>query len=58
MAFGPVVKATESMQGGDLKGVAESWPFALLTSVLFLLGLVPVLILGPARPVLERLLTR
>ena len=58
MAFGPVVKATESMQGGDIKGVAESWPFALLTSVLFLLGLVPVLILGPARPVLERLLTR
>ena len=56
IATGPVSSALEAKQTGDLTGIREVWPFALLTALLFLVGLVPNLILGPARPVLERLL--
>jgi len=56
IATGPVSAALEAKQAGDLTGIKEVWPFALLTTLLFLVGLAPTLILGPARPVLERLL--
>jgi NADH-quinone oxidoreductase subunit M len=55
IAFGPVSKSVENAEAPDLVGAAQIWPFALLTVFLFLVGLVPVVILGPARPVLERL---
>jgi len=58
IAFGPVAKSVESAPEGDITGAREVWPFAFLTTILFVLGLVPVLVLGPARPVLERLLSR
>jgi NADH-quinone oxidoreductase subunit M len=56
IATGPVSTALEAKQTGDLTGIREVWPFALLTALLFIVGLAPNLILGPARPVLERLL--
>jgi NADH-quinone oxidoreductase subunit M len=56
IATGPVSTALEAKQTGDLTGIKEVWPFALLTALLFIVGLAPNLILGPARPVLERLL--
>jgi len=40
----------------DLRGFRETWPFAVLTLALLGVGLIPVLVYGPARPVLERLL--
>ena len=58
IAFGPLANAAESSPQGDITGTREVWPFAFLTTILFVLGLVPVLVLGPARPVLERLLSR
>jgi len=56
IATGPVSSALDSRKGSDLNGFQEVWPFALLTALLFLMGLVPNLVLGPARPVLERLI--
>jgi len=53
-----VANAVENAPEGDITGTREVWPFAFLTTILFVLGLVPVLVLGPARPVLERLLSR
>ncbi|MCX6936008.1 MAG: proton-conducting transporter membrane subunit [Verrucomicrobia bacterium] len=57
IAFGPTAKAVEASEPADLKGVTEVWPYAFLTFLLFLIGIVPTVILGPARPVLERLLS-
>ena len=55
IAFGLVSKSVEDAETPDLAGVAQIWPFALLTAFLFLIGLIPLVIVGPARPVLERL---
>ena len=55
IAFGPVSKSVEHAETPDLVGIAQIWPFALLTAFLFLIGLIPLVVLGPARPVLERL---
>ena len=57
IAFGPVSKSVEQAERPDLQSWIENWPLALLTILLFMVGLVPTLILGPARPVLERLVT-
>jgi len=40
----------------DLQGVRETWPFAVLTLALLVVGIMPIVVYGPARPVLERLL--
>ena len=55
IAYGPVSKSVEVAETPDLVGMRQIWPFALLTVCLFLIGLTPWVILGPARPVLERL---
>jgi len=55
IAFGPVSKSVEHAERPDLVGIAQIWPFALLTAFLFLIGLIPLVVLGPARSVLERL---
>ena len=55
IAFGPVSRSVENAETPDLAGVAQIWPFVLLTAFLFLIGLIPLVIVGPARPVLERL---
>ena len=39
----------------DIQGVREVWPFAALTLALLLVGIMPLVVYGPARPVLERL---
>ena len=56
IAFGPLSKSVENAEAPDLAGWSQIWPFALLTVLLFVVGVAPVVILGPARPVLERLL--
>lgn len=55
IAFGPVSRSVENAAHPDLEGWGQNWPFAVLTGLLFLVGLIPTVILGPARPVLERL---
>jgi len=55
MAFGPMSPAVEAEGVTDLKGMRETWPFAVLTIALLLIGVMPLLVYGPARPVLERL---
>jgi len=57
IAYGPPSKAVENAETPDLIGWPQIWPFALLAALLFLIGLVPAVILGPARPVLERLVS-
>jgi NADH-quinone oxidoreductase subunit M len=56
IAFGPMSQAVESERVSDLRGVRETWPFAVLTLALLLVGIMPLLVYGPAQPVLERLL--
>jgi len=57
VAFGPMSPAVEAEGVLDLRGIRETWPFALLTLALLVVGLLPVVVYGPARPVLERLLS-
>jgi NADH-quinone oxidoreductase subunit M len=56
VAFGPMSPAVEAEGVTDLRGVREIWPLAMLTVALLGIGLMPVIVYGPARPVLERLL--
>ena len=56
ISTGACTAALVTHQTADLNGVKEVWPFALLTFFLFAIGFIPNLILGPARPVLERIL--
>jgi NADH-quinone oxidoreductase subunit M len=56
ISSGPVSVAMTTQQTSDLQGTSEGWPFALLTVLLFAVGFIPNLILGPARPILERLI--
>ena len=56
IAFGPMSPAVEAESVTDLRGLRETWPFAVLTLALLLIGVMPLLVYGPARPVLERLL--
>lgn len=56
ISTGPASPTLTARQTSDLMGAREVWPFALLTVLLFAVGLIPNLILGPAKPVLERLL--
>ena len=57
MAFGPMSPAVEAEGVTDLHGLRETWPFALLTLALLLVGVIPLVVYGPARPVLERMVT-
>jgi NADH-quinone oxidoreductase subunit M len=56
ISSGPVSVAMTTQQTSDLQGTREVWPFAFLTVLLFAVGFIPNLILGPARPILERLI--
>ena len=56
ISSGPVSVAMTTQQTSDLQGASEVWPFAFLTVLLFAVGFIPNLILGPARPILERLI--
>ena len=56
IAFGPISQAVEAEGVADLQGVRETWPFAVLTLALLLVGMIPLVVYGPAQPVLERLL--
>jgi NADH-quinone oxidoreductase subunit M len=56
ISSGPVSVAMTTQQTSDLQGTSEVWPFAFLTVLLFAVGFIPNLILGPARPILERLI--
>ena len=56
IAFGPMSQAVSAEGVSDLQGVRETWPFAVLTGALLLVGILPIVLYGPARPVLERLL--
>ena len=56
ISTGPVPTNLAAKEVTDLMGAKEVWPMALLTFLLLAIGLVPNLILGPARPVLERIL--
>ena len=56
VAFGPMSQAVEAEGVSDLQGVRETWPFAVLTLALLVVGIMPIVVYGPARPVLERLL--
>jgi NADH-quinone oxidoreductase subunit M len=56
ISSGPVSVAMTTQQTSDLQGTSEVWPFAFLTVLLFVVGFIPNLILGPARPILERLI--
>jgi NADH-quinone oxidoreductase subunit M len=56
ISTGPVPSHLAAKEITDLRGAKEVWPLALLTFFLLAIGLVPNLILGPARPVLERIL--
>jgi len=56
IAFGPMSQAVEAEGVSDLQGVRETWPFAVLTLALLVVGIMPIVVYGPARPVLERLL--
>jgi len=55
LAFGPMSPAVQAETVTDLHGVREIWPFAVLTAALVVVGVMPLLVYGPARPVLERL---
>ena len=55
ISTGACSTALVTHETADLKGAKDVWPFALLTFFLFAIGLIPNLILGPARPVLERI---
>ena len=55
IAFGPMSQAVEAEGVTDLQGVRETWPFAVLASALLIVGILPIVVYGPARPVLERL---
>ena len=55
IAFGPMSPAVEAESVTDIQGVREVWPFAVLTLALLLVGIMPLVVYGPARPVLERL---
>jgi NADH:ubiquinone oxidoreductase subunit 4 (subunit M) len=55
IAFGPKSPAVETEGVTDLQGVRETWPFAVLTLALLIVGIMPIVVYGPARPVLERL---
>jgi len=55
IAFGPMSQAVEAEGVTDLQGVRETWPFAVLASALLIVGIMPIVVYGPARPVLERL---
>jgi len=56
IAFGPMSQAVEAEGVSDLQGAREAWPFAVLTLALLLVGIIPLVVYGPAQPVLERLL--
>lgn len=56
IAFGPMSPAVAAEGVTDLQGIRETWPMAVLTVALVLVGVIPLLVYGPARPVLERLL--
>ena len=56
IAFGPMGQAVEAEGVSDLQGVRETWPFAVLTLALLVVGIMPIVVYGPAQPVLERLL--
>jgi len=56
IAFGPMSQAVEAEGVSDLQGTRETWPFAVLTLALLLVGIIPLVVYGPAQPVLERLL--
>jgi NADH-quinone oxidoreductase subunit M len=56
IAFGPMSQAVEVEGVSDLQGARETWPFAVLTLALLLVGIIPLVVYGPAQPVLERLL--
>jgi NADH-quinone oxidoreductase subunit M len=55
IAFGPMSPAVEAEGVTDIQGAREIWPFAVLTLALLLVGMIPLIVYGPARPVLERL---
>jgi len=55
MAFGPTSKTVDASELTDFKGFNETWPYAFLTFLLLVVGIVPGVVLGPIRPVLERL---
>jgi len=56
IAFGPMSPAVETEGVTDLQGIRETWPFAVLSLALLVVGIMPLVVYGPARPVLERLL--
>jgi NADH-quinone oxidoreductase subunit M len=56
VAYGPMTPAVEADGVADLRGFRETWPFAVLTMALLGVGIIPIVVYGPARPVLERLL--
>jgi NADH-quinone oxidoreductase subunit M len=56
IAFGPMSPAVEAEGVMDLQGIRETWPFAVLCLALLVVGIMPLVVYGPARPVLERLL--
>ena len=56
IAFGSMSPAVEAEGVTDLRGFGETWPFAVLTGALLLVGILPVWVYGPARPVLEKFL--
>lgn len=56
IALGSMSQAVEAEGVSDLQGVRETWPFAVLTLALLLVGIIPLVVYGPAQPVLERLL--
>lgn len=56
IAFGAMSPAVAAEGVADLQGVRESWPMAVLGMALLLVGVVPLVVYGPAQPVLERLL--
>lgn len=56
IAFGAMSPAVAAEGVADLQGVRESWPMAALAMALLLVGVVPLVVYGPAQPVLERLL--
>jgi len=56
IAFGAMSPAVAAEGVADLQGVRESWPMAVLAMALLLVGVVPLVVYGPAQPVLERLL--
>jgi len=57
IAFGAMSPAVSAEGVADLQGIRETWPLAALSLALLLVGIVPLVVYGPAQPVLERLLT-